>query len=336
MKTAFVTGGSGFVGRNLIPALCEAGYAVRALARSDKAAAAVVALGAEAARGDLDDPKSVEALRAQLAGADVVFHAAAQVNDWLPAEEAYRTNVTGTRALLDAARAAGVPRFVHVSTEAVLLGAPIVNADESQPRAPRPIGEYARTKGLAEDEVLAANAPGFTTLILRPRLIWGRGDTTLLPRFVAEAKAGRLVWVGGGKNLTSTCHVRNLCEALLRAAERGTPGAIYFITDGEPTEFRPFISALLRTQGVAPPKASVPRFPVHALAWAGDALFRALRLRAEPPLSHAAFHLMFDTVTVDDARARRELGYVGRVTRDEGFSEMAADAGRNGQPSIPQ
>src|SRR4051812_38112289 len=118
---AFVTGGSGFVGRNLIAALRESGAQVRALARSAAAMQAVERAGAEPVAGDLDDEA---AMRAGMAGCDVVFHAAAQVGDWGNFADFYRANVAGTEHVLAAARASGVPRLVHVSTEAVLVGGP--------------------------------------------------------------------------------------------------------------------------------------------------------------------------------------------------------------------
>src|SRR5689334_7537644 len=131
-RRAFVTGGSGFVGRNLIPALTGAGWEVRALARSDAAARAVEGVGAQVVRGDLDDER---ALRAAMAGCEVVFHSAAKVETWGARADFLRINVEGTQHVLDAARVAGVRRVVHVSTEAVLIGGPrIVRADETWPR----------------------------------------------------------------------------------------------------------------------------------------------------------------------------------------------------------
>src|SRR5690349_1981233 len=124
MTKAFVTGGSGFVGRNLIRALVARGDVVRALARSDKAAEAVRALGAEPVRGDLQD---FRALRDGMTGSEMVFHAAAEVSEWGDPKQFHDFNVVGTQNVLTAARAAGVKRFVHVSTEAVLAdGQPLM------------------------------------------------------------------------------------------------------------------------------------------------------------------------------------------------------------------
>src|SRR5215212_3759838 len=134
MTTAFVTGGSGFIGGRLIERLRGEGLDVRALARSDASVAAVEAAGAEPVRGDVD---SADAMRDGARGCDYFFHVAAKADDWGPREEFERVNVTGTRNALDAAREAGVRRFVHVGTEAALMaGQPLVQVDELTPLRP--------------------------------------------------------------------------------------------------------------------------------------------------------------------------------------------------------
>ncbi|MBA3765901.1 MAG: NAD-dependent epimerase/dehydratase family protein, partial [Acidobacteria bacterium] len=171
---AFVTGGSGFLGRNLIAALRVRGDDVRALARSAAAIEAVKEAGAEPIHGDLDD---LAALKLGMQGCSVVFHAAAKSDDWGRLDEFLRVNVGGTEKVISAARAAGVSRLVHVSTEAILVGGgKIINADEGWPRPARPLGLYPMTKALAEERVLEANSPELTTVVVRPRFIWGQGD----------------------------------------------------------------------------------------------------------------------------------------------------------------
>lgn len=321
MERVFVTGGSGFLGRRLITALSENDTRVFALARSQRSSDAVAAVGAEPVRGDLSDMAS---LRQGMAGCDAVFHCAAHVEEWSPPSVHYDVNVGGTLNVIEAARAASVRTLVHVSTEAVLIGGPTLHhADEQWPYPSRPAGDYPRTKGLAEREVLRAESPALRTVVVRPRFIWGAGDTNVLPRLVNTVKAGRFMWIDQGRYPTSTTHVANVVEGLLLAAERGRSGNIYFVTDGEPVEFRAFVSALLETQGVEAPDKSIPGAVVRPLSSVVEGLWRILRLRSAPPVTKFTTRVIGEEVTVDDSKARRELGYVGRVTREEGLAELA-------------
>lgn len=315
MAIAFVTGGSGYVGRNLIRALVARGDEVRALARSAGSIAAVEQLGAKAVKGDLDDTASMtEAMR----GADVAYHAAAQTDQTGTRDDFYRSTVAGTEHVLAAAKAAGVKRFVHVGTEAVLAdGNPIVDADETRPRTPRPAGLYPWSKGLAEERVIAANAPGFATVVIRPRFIWGKDDTSVLPEMVKAVKAGRFGWIGGGRYPTSTCHIDNVVEGALLAADKGTPGEIYFLTDGAPTELRGFVTAMLATQGVDAGTREVPRWVARLGAFLTG-------WRKRPLITKAEIGLFGVQVTVNDAKARRDLGYRGAMTREQGLADMKA------------
>ena len=139
----------------------------------------------------------------------------------------------GTRNALAAARQAGVRRFVHVGTEAALLaGEPLVEVDERAPLRFDSPALYSSTKARAEEAVIEANRNGLETVVVRPRFVWGRGDTTLLPAMTEMVRAGRFAWVGGGRQRTSTTHVDNAVEGLVLAAQRGAPGGVYFVTDG--------------------------------------------------------------------------------------------------------
>jgi nucleoside-diphosphate-sugar epimerase len=318
--TTFVTGGSGFIGGRLIERLVRDGWTVRALARSDAAAEKVSALGAQPVRGDLDD---VDALRAGAAGADVVFHAAAHLGDWGDRAEFERVNVGGTRNVLAAARAAGVPRFVHVGTEAALLaGQPLVNVDEDAPLRPDSKAAYPATKAMAEQAVRDANSDGFATVVVHPRLVWGAGDTTILPALVGAVHKKRFSWIGGGEHRTSTTHVDNVIEGLVLGAACGRPGGVYFVTDGEPVVFREFVTEWLGTQGVTPPDRNTPEPVARAAAAACEGIWRILRRRGNPPVTRLAYWLSAQECTIDISRAREELGYQPVRSRAEGMEEL--------------
>jgi nucleoside-diphosphate-sugar epimerase len=336
MRTVFVTGGSGFLGGALLDALAERGETARALARSAAAEAAVAGRGATPVRGGLAD---LDAMAAGMRGAELVVHCAARLTGWTDGAELHRTNVDGTRTVLQAARSAGVPRLVLVSTEQVVLGdRPLVDADESWPYPARWPGPYARTKAEAEQLVLAASTPELATVAVRPRLVWGRGDPTLLPALLAGARSGRLRWVDGGEHLTSTTHVRNAVEGILAAADRGRGGQAYFVTDGRPLPFREFATGLLATQGVPAPTGTVSGRVARAAAGGTGVLWRALPLPGRPPLDLTAVRVVGETCTLRDDRARRELGYEGQVSREQGLAELRSErspAGSAGQPPVP-
>ena len=321
-QSAFVTGGSGFIGGRLIRRLVAGGAKVRALARSDRSAAAVEDLGAEPVRGDLAD---IDAMADGAQGCEAAFHLAAHLGQWGSRQEFEHDNVTGTENALDACRRAGVRRFVHCGTEAALLaGEPLVNVDESAPLRPDSKALYSSTKAKAEHAVLDANGDGFETVVVRPRFVWGAGDTTLLPELVKMAKAGRFAWIGGGRHRTSTTHVDNVAEGLLLGAERGRPGEVYFVTDGEPVVFREFVSELFETQGVEPPTRSVPAPLARAMAGGSELAWRALPLKGEPSLTRLGYWLSAQECTIDISKARRDLGYEPVISREDGLAELRA------------
>ncbi len=321
-RAAFVTGGSGFIGGRLVERLVADGWRVRALARSDASAEIVADRGAEVVRGDLDD---VAAMADGARGCDVAFHSAAHLGDWGRPEDFERGNVQGSANVVEACRRAGVRRMVHVGTEAaVLAGQPLVNADESEPLQPDSPALYSSSKARAEALVLAANGDGLETVVVRPRFVWGRGDTTLLPRMVEMVRGGKFAWIGGGRHLTSITHVDNVVEGLVLAADGGVPGHAYFVTDGDPVVFRDFVTELLATQGVEAPTRSVPAPIARAVAATGERLWRTLPLRGEPPLTRFVVWVSSLDTTLDDSRARREFGYAPVVTHAQGLAEMTA------------
>jgi len=321
MAATFVTGGSGFIGGRLIERLRADGHAVRALARSTSAAERVREHGAEPVEGDLAD---VAAMRAGAQSCELAFHAAAMLGDWGKRDDFEQGNVVGTRNALQACAEAGVRRFVHVGTEAALLaGQPLVDVDETAPLRPDSPALYSATKARAEQAVLAANRDGFETVVVRPRFVWGVGDTTLLPVMIEMVRAGRFAWIGGGRHRTSTTHVENTVEGLVLGAARGRPGNAYFVTDGESVVFREFISELLATQGEAAPSRSIPTMAARAIASAGETAWGLAPLPGRPPLTRLAFWLSSQECTIRIDRARDQLGYAPVMSIADGLAQLA-------------
>lgn len=317
---AFVTGGSGFIGTHLLERLGERGDHVWALARSEESAERVEACGATAVRGDLGD---VDVMADGMDGCEIVYHLAAKADRWGSRDAFLEVNVHGTENVIEAARSAGVETLVHTSTEAVLAnGDPLRNADESVPYPDSHLGLYPETKAQAERTVLDATDEALRTVAVRPRFVWGPRDETLLEELVGAMEAGQFMWFDGGRYETSTTHVYNTVEGHLLAAEHGTGGEAYFVTDGPPVEFREFVTALVRTQGVDPPDRSVPTWFARPAATVLEGVWRLLDRSSPPPLDRQVLALIAQEMTVDDSKARSDLGYEPVITREEGLEEL--------------
>ncbi len=182
----------------------------------------VEARGARTVSGDLGETGP---LTDGASGCEMCFHAAAKVEDWGDPAEFERMNVHGTRNVIVACREAGVRRLVHVGTEAALMaGDPLVKVDEDAPLRPDSPALYSSSKAKAELLVRAANDSDLETVVVRPRFVWGEGDTTLLPALVELVRAGRFRWIGGGRQLSDTTHIDNTVEGPVARRHAGAGG----------------------------------------------------------------------------------------------------------------
>lgn len=326
----FLTGGSGYVGRNLLRMLTARGTTVRALARSSRSAEVVADLGATPVRGDLADR---EALRSGMEGATLLVHAAADINLGRMTRAQERASEEQVRLVYTTASSAGIERAIHISTESVLLqGKPLVDANESIPIPDTLAGGYSRTKATAERIARAASDERMGVVVVRPRFVWGRDDTTALPQLIDAARTGKLAWIGGGRYLTSTTHIANLCHGVSLAIDRGRPGAVYFLSDGEPIEFREFVTQMLATQGIEPPQKEIPRWLIALVVRVTELLSTLTGGALRGPLSRQEYATLGQEVTLDITKARTELGYVPPMTREQGLQELREAFDRPSSP----
>ena len=314
----FVTGASGFVGGAATEKLVAAGHDVRAMSRSGKSDAKIAALGGKPVRCDLEDVTA-----AHIGDAEVVIHCAAFVEQWGPRDAWKRFNVDGAARMLAAAREAGVKRFIHIGTEAALFhGQHLRGVDETYPLAPHSPYPYSSTKAQAEQLVRAANTLGFETIALRPRFIWGPGDTTLLPVIEAMAKSGQFLWVNGGRAMTSTTHIANLVHAIELALTKGRAGEAYFILDDGVRPMREMMSGMAASRGVALPDKSVPGWVADAIGATCETLWRTFPMKGEPPLTRFGAMIMSRDAILKDDKARAEMGYAPVVSVEEGLRTL--------------
>ena len=315
----FVTGASGFVGGAATQKLVAAGHDVRAMSRSETSDAKIVALGGTPVCCDLEDVTA-----ANIGDAEAVIHCAAFVEQWGPRDAWKRFNVDGTARMLDAAREAGLKRFVHISTESVLWrGQHLRGADETYPLAPNSPYPYAATKAQAELLVRKANGAPMETIILRPRFIWGPGDTTLLPTLEHMARTGQWSWVNGGRAMTSTTHIANLVHAIELALTRGRGGEAYFILDDGVRSMRAIISGIAGARGISLPDRSIPSWLADLVGAACEFSWRNFALKGEPPLTRFSAMILSRDSILKDGKARAEMGYAPVLSVDEGLRQLA-------------
>jgi nucleoside-diphosphate-sugar epimerase len=322
---ALVTGGGGFLGGAIVRRLVDHGWSVRTLQRGQYEL--LDELGVEQFRGDIAD---LDLVSRAVAGREIVFHVAAKVDPWGPYKPFHRTNVVGTENVLQAMRQNGVPKLVFTSTPSVIhSGGDLAGIDESAPYPEDFEAAYPQTKAIAEMAVLAASDDKLSTVALRPRLIWGPGDTNLVPQLVARARSGRLRLVGDGSNLVDTVYIDNAVDAHLLAAERLAPGAPcagrpYFISNGEPWPMKKIINGILGAAGLPGEERSVP---IKAALVAGavfENLFKIFPTEGGPRMTRFVARNFATAHWFDISAARRDLGYEPQVSIDEGLARLRA------------
>ena len=303
---ALVTGAAGFVGAAVTRALLQADWQVRALVRSETNRLNLERLPVEAVVGDLADRASLDAA---VGGCTALFHVAAdyRLGAFRP-EQLYRTNVDGTRNVLEAARRAGVGRVVYTSSVATMgLPAAGTRGNETTPVGLSDmVGHYKRSKFLAEQLVLDAVRAGDPVVIVNPSTPIGPGDLKPTPtgQIVLDAAAGRMpAYVDTGLNIV---HVDDVAAGHLLAYHRGRIGERY-ILGGEDMTLREILADIARRVGRRPPRIRLPIAAVLPLAYVAEAVGRitgrAQRITVES-VRMARKRMYFSS-----EKAVRELGY---------------------------
>lgn len=310
---AVVTGGGGFVGGALCERLRADGHGVIAVGRRPNPRAEACGIGSVVC--DLTAADARSRLAEIVTGADCVFHTAAHVKMWGPRETFVRGNTAATATVIAACRDAGVGRLVFTSSPSVVAADhDLRGVDESQPYPSRYRALYPETKAAAERAVLAAHGSELRTIALRPHLIFGPGDTNLVPTILTRARAGRLVRVGAGKNLVDLTFIDDCVSAHVRAAEAlsarpSAGGRAYFISQGAPVPLWDWIDRVLAFHGLPPVRRRMSLPTAVALATIAETAWRTLGLRSDPPLTRFLAEEMATDHWFDISAARRELGY---------------------------
>ena len=318
-----VTGGSGFLGSAVVRQLVARGDRVRSLQRSD--APQLRALGVDVVRADLSDERGV---LAAAEGCDAVMHIGAKAGVWGPYDEYYQANVVGTRHVIEACRAHGIPRLVYTSTPSVIhAGGDVEGVDERVPLATHFETAYPATKAEAESMVLAANSQTLATVALRPHLIWGPNDPQLTARVLARGRAGRLRLVGGGVKKIDSVYIDNAASAHLLALDRVAPGApcvgrAYFISNDEPMRQCDLVNGILKAGGLPPCEKFISPGAAYVVGAVLEFAWRVMQRADEPMMTRFLAKQLGTAHWYDISAAKRDLGYVPLVSIAEGLARL--------------
>ena len=319
-----ITGGSGFLGRVTARVMRKAGCDVTILCRGDYGFLADE--GFSVIRGDICDRTF---LLNSFNGFDEVHHIASLTGISTVKNLFYKINVEGTRNVIDACLKNRVRKLVYTSSPSVVFdGTSDEMVNESVPYPGTFLNPYSETKAEAEKLVLNENSKGnLLTVSLRPHLIWGPEDTNLIPRLLDRALKGRLFIVGDGKNYADLTYVENAALAQLKASESLKEGSLvcgkaYFITNDEPVLLWEFINRILKGTGLDKVERYLPFRAAYMFGAGLESVYSLLKINREPVMTRFLASQLATTHTYSVANAKDELGYIPKISMDEGLDKL--------------
>ena len=322
MKKVLVTGATGFLGKYVVEELVEHGYQVRAFGRNSKVGRSLENTSVSFFQGDLTKADDVlEACK----GMDLVVHAGALSTVWGPWEDFFQANVLGTKYVLEACHQTGIQRLVYVSSPSI-YAAPKDQLGIKESDAPEEnnLNNYIRSK--LASEKLFKDYSDVPSIILRPRGLFGIGDTSILPRVINLSQKIGIPLIGDGRQLMDMTCVENVALAIRLALEAPeAKGEVYNITNGEPRAFRNLLEESLTGLGYPIKYRKIPASLISGIASSLEFLYKTLNLKGEPPLTRYTYYLLRYSQTLDISKAERELGYRPKISISEGIEQYVQD-----------
>ena len=323
MKRILITGGGGFVGSAIVRQAQIDGYECVVLGRRNYAH--IAELGVECRICDISDRKQVITACKNV---DTVIHTAALAGIWGPWSDYYQTNVVGTENILYACQQNDIGRLVYTSTPSVVFNRQdICGGSERLPYATDFLCNYAKSKVMAEQIVLAANSPNLTTCALRPHLVWGPGDPHLIPRIIKQGKNRQLKIVGRGRNLVDISYIDTVAKGHLLAARdlhtrKQAAGKAYFISQGEPVPLWGWINELFSRLGLPLVKKRVPFFMAYAIGSLLEKVHGRFYPEKEPKMTRFVAEQLAKSHYFSISNAQRDFSFYPLCSTEEGMDKL--------------
>ena len=316
-----VTGGRGFVGKALSIKLWELGHEVETLSRSASN------LDDSHFRHHQVDLTNLLEHQQLFRNIDCIFHVAAKAGIDGDYKDYYAVNYLGTQNLLKVSKRMGVKFFIYTSSPSVVFSKkPIANGKEDLPYVSSNLSPYSLTKAMAEKEVLLSNDSSFSTLALRPHLVWGEGDPHLLPKVINRHKAGKLRIVGEGINRVDLTHIDNVVHAHIMALNSlvsGGPvsGKSYFISQNEPVKLWEWLNSLFELLSLKPLDQKISFSKAYVTGALFEKLWRILFLKSEVPMTRFIACQLAHDHWFSTKQANSDFGYEPILSMDEALNK---------------
>ncbi|MDH3349731.1 MAG: NAD-dependent epimerase/dehydratase family protein [Desulfobulbaceae bacterium] len=323
MRKALVTGGGGFIGLAVVRKLAELGVKTTVVGRHEYPAA--TALGARCVVGDI---REASFLQKVFADHDTVFHVAAKAGIWGSYDSYHSINVQGTENVLTACRENRVKALVYTSTPSVVFnGCDLQGVDETTPYGQKLLCHYAATKIEAEKLVLAADGSLTRTAAIRPHLVWGPGDTNLIPRLLDRGREGSLRIVGSGENKVDIAYIDNVVHAHILAADNllssaSAGGQSFFISQGEPVPLWGWINDLYGRLDIPPVTKQVSFPAAYVIGYLMEKVYGLLGREDEPKMTRFLAEQLAKSHWFSQDKAKQLLGYEPLVSIEAGLEAL--------------
>jgi nucleoside-diphosphate-sugar epimerase len=326
MNNILVTGGGGFLGTSLCKQLVELGHKVFSLSRSHYSH--LNELGVEQISADITDVDCLESVFSDF-NFDVIFHVAAKAGVWGAPKDFYNINFLGTKNLVEMAKKNKIRKFIYTSTPSVAFGnTPLEGADESIPYPEKYYCEYAKTKSMGEQLVLANSSEDFQVCALRPHLIWGNGDPHILPRLCEKAKDNKLKIIGSGLNKVDIIYVDNAARAHVLAMQKLGPksvvnGSAYFLGQKEPVKLWSFINSMLESKDLKPVEKNISFSLAYKLGAIFEVIYNMFSIyKKDPPMTRFVAMQMGMSHYFSHEKSLSDLGDYQLISTLDGLKKL--------------
>ena len=326
MKKVLVTGATGFLGKYLIEELLNNDYEVVAQGRKEKVLSDIKEkYNVQILKCSLDEIKDVELK------VDYVIHAAALSTVWGKWEDFYNSNVVGTENVIDFCKKNNVKRLVYVSSPSIYSAkCDRLNINEEDFDKNNQLNFYIKSKILAENLINSIEDDKLEKVIIRPRGLFGIGDTSIIPRLIKANRKIGIPLFNEGKNIVDITCVENVATALRLAIEsENAVGRTYNITNGEPREFKNILEELFKQINEPPKYLKINLNLMYGVSSVIEFIYKLFHIYKEPMITKYNICTLGYSQTLNIEKAKKDLNYIPKITLSEGIKKYAEDYKRN-------